>query len=203
MSDTTQLQRGQTYHIYARGKDDGDIFFEDRTYPHFLQLYAKCVEPAVDTYAYCLLPNHLHCLVRIKTEEETPHISKNPRVPKDLSPAHLFSILLNAYTKGINKAYDRTGNLFQKPFGRIQIASDVHFVHLVSYIHQNPKKHGLAEDFRDWPHSSYRALLSDEPTQLKRGEVLAWFDGLAAFRQFHQQPAVEALIADLVPGDFD
>ena len=202
MTNPTQLQRGQTYHIYARGQDGGDIFFEERTYTHFLQLYAKCVEPVADTYAYCLLPDHLHFLVRVKTEEETPEISGNPRVPKDLHPSHLFSILFNAYTKSINRAFERTGDLFQKPFGRSLVRSDVHFVHLISYIHQSPEKHGLVEDYRDWTHSSYHALLSEEPTQLKRQEVLAWFDGPTAFQQFHQQPAIEALIADLVPRDF-
>ena len=202
MNNPTQLQRGQTYHIYARGENRGDIFFEERTYAHFLRLYAKCVEPVADTYAYCLLPDHLHLLVRLRTEEETPEISENPRVPKDLHPSHLCSILFNAYTKAINRTYGRTGDLFQKPFGRVQVTSDVHFVHLIAYIHQNPAKHGLVGDYRDWPHSSYQALLSDGPTHLKREQVLVWFDGPAAFRQFHQQPALEALITELVPGDF-
>ena len=203
MTNPTQLQRGQTYHIYARGVNHGEIFFEERTYAHFLQLYVKCVEPMADTYAYCLLPDHAHFLVRIRTEEETPGISKNPRVPTDLYPSHFFSILFNAYTKTINKAYGRAGDLFQKPFGRVQVTSDVHLVHLIAYLHQNPEKHGLVKDWRDWPHSSYHALLSDEPARLRREEVLTWFDGPAAFQQFHQQPAIEALIADLVMGDFD
>ena len=201
MTNPTPLRRGQIYHIHARGQDGGDVFFEERTYAHFLRLYAKCVEPVADTYAYCLLPDHVHLLVRLRTEAETPAISENPRVPKDLHPSHLCSILFNAYTKAINKAYDRSGNLFQKPFGRVEVTSDVHLVHLMAYIHQNPEKHGLVGDFRDWPHSSYHALLSDEPTRLRREEVLAWFDGPAHFRQFHQQPAMELLIADLVHKD--
>ena len=201
MTNPTPLRRGQIYHIHARGQDGGDVFFEERTYAHFLRLYAKCLEPVADTYAYCLLPDHVHLLVRLRTEAETPAISGNPRVPKDLHPSHLCSILFNAYTKAINKAYDRSGNLFQKPFGRVEVTSDVHLVHLMAYIHQNPEKHGLVGDFRDWPHSSYHALLSDEPTRLRREEVLAWFDGPAHFRQFHQQPAMELLIADLVHKD--
>ena len=202
MNNPTQLQRGQTYHIYARGENRGDIFFEERTYAHFLRLYANCGEPVAATSAYCLRPDHRHLLVRLRTEEETPEISENPRVPKDLHPSHLCSILFNAYTKAINRTYGRTGDLFQKPFGRVQVTSDVHFVHLIAYIHQNPAKHGLVGDYRDWPHSSYQALLSDGPTHLKREQVLVWFDGPAAFRQFHQQPALEALITELVPGDF-
>jgi REP element-mobilizing transposase RayT len=203
MTNPTQLQRGRTYHIWARGENRADIFFEERTYAHFLRLYVKCVEPVADTYAYCLLPDHLHLLVRLRTEEETPNITANPRVPKDLNASHLFSILFNAYAKAINRAYGRTGNLFQKPFERVRVISDVHLVHLIAYIHQNPGKHGLVEDYRDWPHSSYHALLSEESTHLRQQEVLGWFDGPADFRQFHQQPAIEALIADLIMGDFN
>ena len=203
MTNPTQLQRGQIYHIYARGQDGEDVFPAERAYAHFLRLYSKCVEPVADTYAYCLLPNHVHLLVRLRTAEETRELMDDPRVPKDLHPSHLCSILFNAYTKAINKAYDRTGDLFRKPFGRVEVHSDVHLVHLISYIHRNPEKHGLVEDFRDWPHSSYQAILSEAPTQVRRQEVLAWFDGPAHFRLFHQQPVVEALIAELIPGDLD
>jgi hypothetical protein len=201
MTNPTHLGQGQIYHVQARGQAGGDIFFEDRTYAHFVRLYAKTVGPVADTYAYCLLPDHAHLLIRLRTLAETPALAKNPRVPKDLEPGHLISILLNAYTKAINNAYGRSGDLFQKPFGRVEVSSDVHLVHLVAYIHQNPERHGRVGDFREWPHSSYHALLSDEPAQVKRQEVLAWFDGPAHFRQFHEYPVIEALIEDLVLDD--
>jgi REP element-mobilizing transposase RayT len=203
MTNPTRLQQGQTYHIYHRGNNRENIFFEERDYDSFLQLYAKVVEPVADTYAYCLLRNHFHFLVRIRTEEETVRVSETLGVSWVLDPSHQFGNVLNAYADAINETYGRTGSLFQNSFGQVQVTSDVHFVHLISYIHQNPRKHGLVEDFRDWPHSSYHALLSEKPTRLKREQVLAWFDGPAAFQQFHQQPAIEALVADLVPEDFD
>ena len=201
VTNPTHLGQGQIYHIQARGQAGGDIFFEDRTYAHFLGLYAKSVGPVADTYAYCLLPDHLHLLIRLRTAAEAPAVYENPRAPKDLQPGHLVSILIDAYTKAINQAYGRTGDLFQQPIERVEIRSDVHLVHLVAYIHQNPERHGLVGDFRTWPHSSYHALLSEEPTQVQRREVLAWFDGPAHFRRFHEYPVLEALIEDLIPGD--
>lgn len=203
MTSPARLQHGQTYHIHNRGNNREKIFFEERDYHYFLQLYAKCVEPVADTYAYCLLRNHFHFLVRIRTEEEILGVSETLGVSWVLDPSHQFANVLSAYADAINETCERTGNLFQSPFGRVPITSDVHFVHLISYIHKNPEAHGLVEDFRDWPHSSYHTLLSEKPTRLKREEVLAWFDGSAAFQQFHQQPAIEALIAELVPDDFD
>jgi putative transposase len=68
MTSPTPLQPGQYYHIYNRGNNRENVFIEKRNYPYFLKLYARHIEPVADTYAYCLLRNHFHFLVRIKTE---------------------------------------------------------------------------------------------------------------------------------------
>jgi len=214
MTSPTSLQHGQHYHIYNRGNNQETLFFEERNYRCFLKLYARYIEPVADTYAYCLLGNHFHLLVRIKTEEEqeqthqtlnqtldqTLKVSETFRV---LNPSRQFGNLFNAYAKAINKAYQRTGSLFQNPFGRIPVTSDAYFCHLIAYIHRNPQKHGLVDDFRSWTYSSYHALLSQKPTRLKRDDVLTWFNGAAAFQASHQQAINEALIALLIPDDLD
>jgi len=191
------LELGQIYHITCRGEKGEKLFPEERAYAYFLNLYFKAVAPVADTYAYCLLPDHAHMLIRTKMATERPE-------DRDvLEPGRHVAVLLDAYTKAINKAYGRSGSLFQRPFGQVWLPSDVHLGHLIAYIHQDPERRGLVEDFAGWPHSSYDALLSHEPTPLKRDEVLAWFDGRAAFRQFHQQPVLAALVAELAPNDFD
>jgi putative transposase len=199
MTSPAPLEHGQYYHIYNRGNNRENIFVEDRNYRYFLKLYAKHIEPVADTYAYCLLRNHFHFLVRIKTVEEQQKI----RVSRTLKPSQQFGNLFNAYAKAINKTYGRTGSLFHNPFGRVSVTSDAHFVHLIAYIHQNPQKHGFVEDFRTWPYSSYHACLSRKPTRLMREEVLDWFDGPTAFQAFHRQAVNEAQLAPLVPDDFD
>jgi hypothetical protein len=52
------LEPGKYYHIYNRGNNRENIFFEERNYRFFLKLHANCVKPVADTYAYCLLYNH-------------------------------------------------------------------------------------------------------------------------------------------------
>jgi REP element-mobilizing transposase RayT len=202
MSKPTPLRYGEYYHIYNRGNNRENIFIEERNYPYFLKLYAKYVEPVADTYAYCLLRNHFQVLVRIKTEEEqeTLRVSENLRV---LNPSQQFGNLFNAYAKAINEAYNRTGSLFEHPFGRVEVTSDAYLIWLVIYIHQNPPKHGFVDDFRTWPYSSYRTFLSTKPTRLKRGDVLAWFDGVDGFETSHQQEVPTPRIAHLVLEDFD
>ena len=64
------------------------------------------------------------------------------------SPSQRFSNLFNAHAKAFNKAYNSSGALFKRPFGRVEIKSDAHLVHLVAYIHQNPENQGFVDDFR-------------------------------------------------------
>jgi putative transposase len=161
VSKPIPLQHGHYYHIYNRGNNRANLFLEERNYHHFLKLYARYVELVADTYAYCLLKNHFHVLVRIKTEAEQEQASRRLSEPGRLrKPSQQFGHLFNAYSKAINKAYGRTGSLFEHPFERIEVTSERYLMRLVTYIHRNPHTHGLVGDFRDWPYSSYHALCS-------------------------------------------
>lgn len=192
---------GNYYHIYNRGNNRENIFFEERNYPYFMRLYTKYIEPVADTFAYCLLRNHFHLLVRIKTRRQTDAVSETASVLTAREVSHTFNNLLNSYAKSINKAYQRTGSLFQHHFGRIQVASDRYFLTLINYIHHNPQKHGFVADFRDYPYSSYHTLLSYKATRLKREEVLEWFGGAGRFEEFHRNLADTTLIQDLIVDD--
>jgi len=154
MSITTRLEHDQYYHIYNRGNNRETIFPLERNYHYFLQLYTRNLYPVVDTYAYCLLPNHFHFLVRVKTEDEIQQLfkdanlgktqgSKHNKLPK--SPSHSFGNLFNTYTKAFNKVNQRTGSLFEKPFHRKLVKDQAYFQRLVLYIHYNPQKHGSTD----------------------------------------------------------
>ena len=69
MTDPEPLLGDQYYHVYNRGNNREPLFRERRNYPYFLKLYAKYIEPVAETYAYCLLKNHFHLLIRTKDEE--------------------------------------------------------------------------------------------------------------------------------------
>ncbi len=119
------------------------------------------------------------------------------------SPSQAFSNLFNAYTKSINRAYGRTGSLFEKSFRRIEVTAPQYCMRLVHYIHWNPHKHGFVENYRDWPYSSYQGLLSDRATFLQRDEVLAWFNGRIEFDAIHQPLADEKGMTELIGDDED
>jgi len=204
VSKPIPLQYGCYYHIYNRGNNRENLFLEERNYRHFLKLYARYVEPVADTFAYCLLKNHFHVLVRIKTVAEQDQTSRPRSEPARLrNPSQQFGHLFNAYSKAINTAYGRTGSLFEHPFERIEVTSDSYLTRLVVYIHHNPQTHGLIADFRDWPYSSYHALRSTQPTHLRRDEVLAWFGGPAQKAAAHQRSDDDPGLAPVLLEDFE
>lgn len=59
------LQPNSFYHIYNRGINSGDLFFEKDNYEHFLRLYDKYISSVADTFAWVLMRNHFHVLARI------------------------------------------------------------------------------------------------------------------------------------------
>lgn len=196
---TEKLQLDQIYHIYNRGNNRENLFRNRENYLYFLKLFSEHVAPVVVVFAYCLLPNHFHFLLRLKSREEIANLTGLGKPVRFIDRPHQpFSNCFNAYTKAFNKRYERTGALFERPFGRKLVDSPRYFNNLVVYIHRNPQKHGLVDDFRDWPYSSYEAVLSDKPTQIARAAVLDWFGSRADFCHSHQQEADEAAIAHLL-----
>lgn len=141
--NTNALKPDTYYHIYNRGINGEPIFKEERNYAYFLSLYAKHIESVADTYAYCLLSNHFHLLVKTKNADE---ILLNRKQEADNSEpvvlnksasfniSNQFAKLFNSYTQALNKSENRTGSLFESPFRRIEVTSDAYFSQLVCYI---------------------------------------------------------------------
>ena len=78
------LEYGKYYHIYNRGNNYEDIFTENSDYKHFLNIYDIYIHPVADTYAWCLMKNHFHILVRIKEEPEIGFLNSEHSKSEDL-----------------------------------------------------------------------------------------------------------------------
>ncbi len=201
MEARVPLLHGHYYHIYNRGNNSSAIFFEDENYYHFLRLYAKYIEPITETFAWCLLKNHFHLLVRIKERSEIieSQLSYNTtEKPKVIEPYRQFSHLFNAYTQSINKKYNRTGSLFENNFERKVITSEKYFQQLIFYIHNNPVHHGLVKQMSLYPWSSFESILSNKPTMIKREEVLQLFGDKENFIFYHNNQHATDDIVDLI-----
>ena len=106
MTSPSPLRLDTYYHIFNRGNNRQNIFLETRNYDYFLKLYGKYIDPVVETFAYCLLRNHFHILIRTRTVEEQKRIFVDSHFPpkfnqdfQPLEPSRQFSHFFNAYAK--------------------------------------------------------------------------------------------------------
>ena len=196
MTNPEPLIPGNFYHIYNRGNNRETIFRTAENYRFFLERYTHYIELIAATYAYCLLPNHFHLLIYIRLTPELPTSGKVGN--STLQPHRAFKNLFISYSMAYNRRYQRTGSLFQKPFKRKRVDNERYFMTLVTYIHRNPQKHGLINDFRDWPWSSYTAMISDKPTKIQRADVIDWYGSRANYIDAHQDEVDEKLIEHLL-----
>ncbi|MBW8051592.1 MAG: hypothetical protein FVQ77_14895 [Cytophagales bacterium] len=184
------------YHIYNRANGKEGLFLSDRNRHHFLNTYSLYLSNFVETYTYCLLTNHFHFLVRVRSENYILKKTK-PNYDKYLKKnnnsetiicdllSEVFRRFFIAYSKAFNKEQNRHGNLFERPFKRILIDNDDYFSQLVYYIHSNPENHRIIGDFKKYKWSSYNSFLSEKLTRLQRDSVLDWFGGKEGFIKFH------------------
>ena len=180
-----QFEERIFFHIFNHGVGSENLFRNDDNYRYFLKKYLQYTESIWETYAYCLMPNHFHFLVKIKPIEILAQL------PKFSGDVHAFvmqklSNFLNAYAKAYNVSYKRRGALFLDFTKRIAVTDDNYFTTLIYYIHNNPVKHGFCKNIEDWEYSSYHAFLSEQTSKIKRQEVLDWFGGKTAFEEFHK-----------------
>ena len=185
---------GEYYHVLSRAVGSEKLFRSDENRRFFLRRYVKYIQPLADTFAYCLLPNHFHFLIRIKPGDELRQLYTvlKPRsffdpeaVPEFIMQQ--FSNFLNSYAKAFNKMYNRKGALFIDYLRRVEVKSENQFRATLFYIHKNPVHHQYVDKIEEWHWSSFKTIVGTETTILMRAEVLDWFDGVKGYMQYHQQ----------------
>ena len=131
---------GALYHILSRGNEQQDIFLEDEDRNCFLDVLGEMSERfEVDVFAYVLMDNHYHILLRTRE----PNLSKSMQW---LGPT---------YTRRFNVNHFRSGHLFQGRYKSIIVENDAYLVRLSCYIHRNPLRAGMVQRLADYPWSSY------------------------------------------------
>lgn len=175
------------YHIYNRGVNGDKVFQGNDNYKFFMSQFLKYLSQVCDLYAYCLMPNHFHFVIKIKSYKELIELfeeknknSKNKGLHSIESLASKqLSKFISSYTQAYNKVFDRHGPLFESPFKRKKIDSEQYLRNLIIYVHQNPMD--IKKDFKSYKFSSYITVLSSLKTNLKRREVIEYFDDLENF----------------------
>jgi putative transposase len=194
---------GDSCHVICKCIEGKQLFYTDTNRRYFIKRYFELLDDFVETYAYCLLNNHVHWLIKTKSEHdiltylgsgEVLHTTTHKKFINGACDFHelieqQFNRLFISYTATINHARGVKGHLFNRPFKRIEIVDDQHFSQLIVYIHANAQKHAVVGDFRDYPWSSYQDITGTQPTYLQREELLKWFGGQSRFVDFHVNQA--------------
>ncbi len=127
------------YHVVMRGINKQTIFESELDYLQYLALlsYYKIIYH-YEVYAYCLMSNHVHLL--IKTEASLSEIIKSLSI---------------SYAYWYNHRYNRVGHLFQGRFLSESVNSDIYFKNVLRYIHQNPVYASIVSEPAQYKWSSY------------------------------------------------
>ena len=155
---------GVLHHVMARGIEKRKIFLQERDYSDFLERLGQALEDkGAVVYAWVLLPNHFHLLIRTSQGDLVGVMRK----------------LMTGYAVNFNLRHKRAGHLFQNRYKSVICQEEPYFMELVRYIHLNPVRLGMVQDLGSligycW--SGYRMLMGkDEYPWQEVEEVLGRF----------------------------
>ena len=139
------------HHVMVRGIERTTLFREDADREDFVaRLAALAEQGALIVYAWALLPNHAHLLVR------TGH--------RPL--ARSMRSLLTGYAGAFNRRHQRAGHLFQNRYKSIVVETEAYLLELVRYLHLNPIRAKVLPDLRSldrYPWTGHSALVGTVP----------------------------------------
>lgn len=133
------------YHIILRGINRQTIFEDSEDAQKFLYTLGDIKKiSGFELYAYCLMTNHIHLLVREGQENFGQSMKR----------------IGAKYVYWYNLKYDRTGHLFQDRFKSEAVENEEYLLSALRYIHQNPVTAGMVSTPSQYPWSSYSAYLT-------------------------------------------
>ncbi len=119
---------GALHHVMGRGIEKTKIFRGDFDREDFLtRLSGLCRDGHLIIYAWALMPNHFHLLVRTGRQPIFRSMKK----------------LLTGYVVNFNRRHKRYGHLFQNRYKSVLCQDDPYLLELTRYIHLNPLRSGI------------------------------------------------------------
>ncbi|HEX38405.1 MAG TPA: hypothetical protein ENG70_06105 [Candidatus Cloacimonetes bacterium] len=156
-----EFTEGAIFHIYNKTMKPLKLFYNDNNYTSFLQYFSKFLRNYPSTiYAYCLMPNHFHFLLR---QDSSKPIYE------------LFNHALSSYVRHLNHILNRNGPIFQSKLQHVKVYDEQYLIQLVMYIHNNPRKANLVTDLRDWKYSNYSNFIERKENEITSKDSLASF----------------------------
>jgi REP element-mobilizing transposase RayT len=162
--------KGKYYHVYNRGCNKEPIFFTEDNYRYLIKKFKQYSHQyEIEIFAYCLMPNHYHLLVKQKS---------------DVSISKFIQVVFNGYSQAINKQENRSGTIFQGKAKGIEVVSEKQIISLLCYIHNNPAKTGLVHQAEDWEFSDYQEWIGMRKRESKNKLLSEYFYDKNSYRKF-------------------
>jgi len=138
------------YHIMLRGNERKKIFCDEEDRQKFIEIIQKKkIATDILLYAYCLMDNHVHMVLR-DDKNEISTIMKG---------------IATSYAMYFNNKYGRVGHMFQNRFKSEAIEDDAYLIEVIRYIHNNPVKACIVENPAQYKWSSYQHYISPDKTR--------------------------------------
>jgi len=139
------------HHVIVRGITRDKIFSDDADRRNFTRrLHALLRETDTICYAWALIPNHVHILLR----------------PRRVPLSSFMRRLLTGYAVTHNKRHNRSGHLFQNRYKSIICKEDIYLLELIRYIHLNPLRAHFVPDMKSldqYPWSGHAEIMVQQP----------------------------------------
>ncbi|AGL01679.1 transposase [Desulfoscipio gibsoniae] len=171
------------YHVILRGINRQTIFECEEDALKFIQTLGKYLKDGgYSLYAYCLMGNHIHLLMKEEKEDLGTSIKR----------------IGASYVYWYNWKYERIGHLFQDRYKSEKVENGKYFLAVLRYIHQNPFKAGLVKELADYPWSSFNEYIG-ESKLIDTNFVLNMFSNdrskaIDAFKKFHAVEGQETFL---------
>lgn len=134
-----EKSKSKIYHVIWRGASRQEVFHDEEDCMFFLDRLERVKKKAgISVYAWCLMRNHIHLLVREGNESLSITMKR----------------LGVSYVGFYNWKYQTMGHLFQDSFKSEKVENDSYLLTVVRYIHQNPVKAGMVDRVDEWKWSS-------------------------------------------------
>jgi putative transposase len=152
------------YHVLSRGNERRDIFRDEKDYLKFLNIVGEMVERfQLEVYAYVLMRNHYHLLIRTK----------------EANLSRAIQWLGVSYSIWFNRRHQRNGHLFGGRFKSFMVENDRYFTAMCLYIHGNPLRAGIVGRLSDYRWSSFQSYANSKfrVSWLTTDLVLGMYEG--------------------------
>lgn len=140
---------GMTYHALNRGNRRAAVFHKPQDYDAFLKAMAEARRRVpVDLVGYCLMPNHVHLVLR-------PHTAEGL--------GRFMQWLLTTHARRYHAHYHTDGHVWQGRFKAFPVQDDDHLATVLRYVERNLLRSELVARAEDWAWSSLAAWLRGDP----------------------------------------